>query len=411
MNKKELGIKLLIIAEVIVLLVVLVLGGLKLTVFKDKVPNPTGTQTSGELKQNNISTSENGANDNAIASAGPRMTFSDAVEAKLAEMTLEEKVAQVFLVSTEELTGQAGVTMAGEGTKSALNTYPVGGIVYESSNMVLPDQMAALTANAQTYSQERIGLELFTAVAEEGGQSSPVATVRNQGMPEGAGAISDSAEATASASEIGNYLQEYGFNMNLAPVADVAEESDDSTFGTDPDVVGELVGAQVVAYQQAGITAVLKYFPGTSAVTESETGLPVCSRSLEQLQVKDFIAYQAGIDAGAQAIMLGHVACVGITGSQSLSCSLSSGTVKILREDLGYEGIIISDRLDNETVIAAFPDGSAAVEALKAGVDMLYHPGNLEVSYQAVLDAVNSGKITQDRLDEAVGRILSVKLD
>ena len=407
MNKRRNGSRLLIAAEAIVLIVVLVMCGLRLTVLKDD----SSSGSNAIVNEASTGGAEDTNNENAIGFAEPRETFSDEVEAKIAEMTLEEMAAQVFLVTPEALTGQDLVTVAGEGTRSAINTYPVGGFIYDDENFMLPEQTKLLLANAQQYSQERIGLDLFTAVVEVGGEdNSPVAAVGNMTTPSAQGDLADSSEAAEQATTIGSYLSEYGFNMNLGPIADVAAEANENTFGTDPDRVAEMARAQVDAYEEQGVCAVLRYFPGASAVETSEDALPVCTRSLEQMQVQDFIAYQAGIDAGVEAIMLGNVTCVSVTGSHSLPCSLSEGAVDILRDDMGFTGIIITAPLANEHVEDAFPDGRSAVQALKAGVDMICYPADFQVSYNAVIDAVNNGTLRQDRLEEAVGRILTVKM-
>lgn len=420
MNQRGKGLKILIWIEVIVLVIAVVFGVLKKN-FGDPLAMLSDARKGDQSQENILYLSEEGEeeepikNENTFGDQNPRTKYSDEVEAKISEMTLEEKVAQMFLVSPETLTGQDAVTLSGSATQSAINTYPVGGIVYSSVNLMGSEQFAQMLSGVQGYSNERIGLNLFTVVSEPGGDDgSSIAGVCNFEVQKGAASLGEQGDSNASqqaASAIGNYLALENVNMNLAPLADVSSTEDTSaeTFGTDPDLVGEHVGAQIRGYLETGVTSVLGKFPGTHDVTVNEGALPVCNRTLEEMQVSDFVSFQYGIDAGAKAVMLANVTSRSLTGNAALPCSMSAQVVTTLRDDMGFSGIIISDQLNDPVITAAYPDGSAAVEAVKAGVDMLYYTEDFITAYDAVLEAVNNGTISEESIDDSVGKILTLK--
>ena len=400
-------INLLILAEIIILAVVLVLGGLS---------GPLGKRTGAGSKADTADVGQKGegqpkgsveeASENAIHAIPEdyeeaRLAFSDAVEAKLSEMTLEEKVAQLFVTTPEELTGVDAVTVAGEGTKTALGTYTVGGLMYTSGNFVGAEQTQSLLSGTQDYGKESSGVDLFLMVEEIGGEgASPLASANGYEVipsPSELGAEGNPDKVTEASSKRAGYLQETGFNAVLAPIADVADESsgehDALTYGPVAANVSEYVEADIRATQSAGLVSILKGFPGLSAAAD------------------DLSAYQAGIDVGVKCIQVSNVTSVAMTGDGSTPCSLSAGTVQKLREEMGYTGLIMTDDLTAESVAATYSAGDAAVKAVKSGMDLIYMPTGFKEGYEAVLAAAEDGTISTDRIENAVGRILTEKME
>ena len=306
-------INLLILAEIIILAVVLVLGGLSGTLGgRTGAGSKADTADAGQKGEGQPKGSVEEASENAIHAIPEdyeeeRLAFSDAVEAKLSEMTLEEKVAQMFVTTPEGLTGVDTVTVAGEGTKAALESYPVGGLIYASRNFAGAAQTEELLAGTQGYGKERSGVELFLLVEEAGGaEGSPVASANGyevQPYPSELGAQGDPSGVTEASTKRAEYLKTEGFNAELAPSADTADESseehDRMTYGSEAVNVAEYVEADIRATQSAGLMAVLKGFPGLTEAAE------------------DLSAYQAGIDVGVKCIQVSNATSVALTGDGS----------------------------------------------------------------------------------------------
>lgn len=409
MNKQNVGKSILIIIEALLLCTVLVLGILTTAMngVKDLADNKNnhaqGNNSTGVEDETNV------ADTNVETEyVEVRLSFSEEVEAKLASMTTEEKVAQLFLVSAESLTGVDKVTVSGNGTKNALNQYPVGGLVYDGDNFMGPEQVRVLTGNAQGYSIERIGLPLFVAVEEEGGASrSPLATTNRYSItqsPGELGAYGDVNMVTEAVNTRMQYLAQDGFNMVFGPMANLAMGDDaymdDRTYGSDSAIATELITADVTATNSGDVAGVLRYFP-----REGDAG------DFNEITEEELQVFQAGIDAGAKVIMISHGKAASVSGDADLSCSLASGTVATIRGAMGYEGVLITAALNDERITAGYSAGDAAVKAIVAGMDMIYEPASFVEAYEAVLAAVNDGTISQMRLENAVGRVLEMKME
>ena len=342
------------------------------------------------------------------------------IDMVLSGMTLREKVAQLFIVTPEALTQVNGVTMAGEVTRTAFADYPVGGIIYMEPNIQTWEQTSRMLSSMQEISMERIALPAFLAVDEEGGSVRRVSG-RLENVPDipemsSLGNGGDILQAYETGSKIGEYLSRLGFNVDFAPVADVLTNPDNTvigsrSFGSDPYKTADLVSMVVLGLKEQGVLATLKHFPGHGNTSQdSHQGLAVSSRTLEELRQCELVPFEKGIDSGADFIMVGHIALPNVTGSDvpaSLSYTLMT---EILRGDLGFEGIIITDALNMGAIVNTYGSGEAAVKALLAGADMILAPGDFQSAYCSVLDAVESGMISPERLDESVRRIIGLKI-
>ena len=439
MNIQKNGINLLLVAEALLLVVVLVLG--VVSGATGMMNNLTGDTEDNKVSINTENTGNSSETDNGSESQNPndtsnggtenpdtgyvvpedytegRVTFSDSVEAKLASMTVEQKVAQLFLVTPEELTGYNKVTAFGNASKEALNSYPVGGFVYTANSFQNTAQTQSLLKLAKAYSLSEFGMTLFTAVEEEGGeQYSPLANAL--GHNRGSLASEIGAQGSASAVEQAtqsrvNYVKADEFNLLLSTVADVSAALDTGyrlrTFGTDALMVSQLVDADIRTIEKSGVYSTLKYFPGKANATANGSGVLTSNETLEELSKGSLLAFQSGIDAGATFVMIGNVIVPSITDDENVPCCLSNRTVGLLREEMGFEGIIITDNFSEAGFVSVYGNGAACVEAIKAGVDMIYMPSDFAEAYNAVLEAVNNGNISADRLNNAVGRILTEK--
>lgn len=339
--------------------------------------------------------------------------LDEIVDACIAEMPIEDKVAGLFMITPEALTGTGTAIKAGDTTKEKLSEYAVGGLIYFSKNMKSADQLTEMLQNTKVYSK----YPLFLGVDEEGGEISRVAEsglADNAGKASDIGASGDAGQAKTAGETIGNYLAGFGFNLDFAPVADVNVTEDsvigERSYGSDAQQVGSMVAASVEGIQSAGVSACLKHFPGMGSTAEdTHAGMAASERTAEELAQTELTAFQAGIDAGAEFVMIGHLSYPEVTGDNT-PASLSSIMINdILRGQLGYNGIVITDAMDMGAITAYYTADQAAVMALQAGADMILMPEDFETAYNGVLEAVNNGTLTEERIDESLRRIFRVK--
>ena len=351
------------------------------------------------------------------------------LEGPYSKMTLEERVDQLFILTPEMLTGEdavtsdeeQGVTYARGGTKDAILKNPVGGLVYTRSNLVGEESTVNLLSNTRGFYEEANLPTPFLCVTEEGGS---VTSIGGRTQRYNAEAIPDMAEYGASedpnrATRVGNYIGSYlaplGFNMNFAPVADVLTNQDNTSvalrsFGGNAEVVKSMVEANSDALITKGVVPVWKHFPNLGATTgDANEVVAVNDRSKEDLMSSDLLPY---VDAKekAPAIMVSHIALSQVDGDRPATFSKAIVT-DLLRGELGYDGLIITDALSKKVVTDMYDPGEAAVAAITAGCDMILMPADFEVARTAVLHAIEEGSITEVRLNESVARILKVKSD
>ncbi|MFF8612662.1 glycoside hydrolase family 3 protein [Streptomyces sp. NPDC015350] len=343
-------------------------------------------------------------------------------------MTLEEKVGQLFVMrvyghsATEPDQADIDANLAEIGVRTAaemIAKYHVGGIIYFAwaHNTRDPYQIADLSNGIQ-----RAGLAgptplpLLVSTDQEHGIVCRVgepATLMPGAMALGAGG---SRSDTRRAGQIaGAELAAMGINQNYAPDADVNVNPANPvigvrSFGSDPQSVAAMVAAQVKGYQSSGIASTAKHFPGHGDTsTDSHTGLPVINHTREQWAELDAPPFRASIAAGIDSIMTAHIVVPALDPAEdpaTLSHPILTG---ILREELGYDGVVVTDSLGMEGVRTKYGDDRVPVLALKAGVDQLLNPPSLDVAWNAVLAAVKNGELTEARLDESILRILRLK--
>lgn len=340
------------------------------------------------------------------------------IEEIIGGMSLEDKVSQLFFVTPEALTGVGAAVQASDVTKTAMESYPVGGIILFSQNVESEEQLRTMNANLHAYSR----YPLFLGVDEEGGTL--VARIANSGaitvptfpdMQE-IGNTMDPLKAYEVGITIGGYLKNLGFNVDFAPVADVASNPSNPVigvraFGSDANLVSQMVAEEVKGMQEQGVSASLKHFPGHGDTTEdSHSSTAVSGKTIEELRNTEFLPFRAGIEAGADLVMMGHISVPAVTGSNvpaSLSEQLVTGC---LRGELGYDGIVITDSMSMGAIINYYDPAQASVMALQAGCDMILMPLDFFASRQAVLDAVANQVIPEERINESLRRIYRKKI-
>lgn len=335
----------------------------------------------------------------------------DQVELLLESMTVKEKVYQLFIVFPWQVTGVSPVTKAGDLTRQGLEEFPVGGLIYDKTNMVSREQVTEMLTTVQTYSK----IPLILTCDEEGGRvnrlMSTVGTTyidsmmsyRDQGAE----------KAAENAKTIAGDMVSCGFNTDLAPVADVWSNPEnkvigDRAYSDDFAQAAVLVASAVEGFHAGGTACTLKHFPGHGdTAADSHKGAVYVTKTLEELREGELLPFQAGIDAGADLVMIGHLTVSEVEEVPAVfSYEIVTG---LLREEMGFEGVVITDSLQMKAVTDACGSGQAAVLAVRAGVDILLCPEDLKEAADALLEAVEAGEISEERLDESVMRILKLK--
>lgn len=343
----------------------------------------------------------------------PEEKLDAVINAMIDAMPIEDKVAGLFFVTPEAITGVDTAVKAGDGTKDALTQYAVGGIIYSKKNIKDAEQFREMLSNTELYSKYPI----FLGVEEEGGSVSTLAAaglIDKQSSAADIGGSGDVGQAYSAGAGLGTGLADYGINVDFAPVADLAnvENSvmDSRAYGDEASAVSAYVINMINGLQEQGVTACIKHFPcGGSTKEDTHDGLAVSERSEEELRSQELAVYQSSIDAGAQMIMVGHTAVPALTGD-NMPASLSGTLVTdLLRNEMGYTGVIITDAMNMKAISEYYGSGQAAVMALKAGCDMILMPEDFQEAYEAVLAAVQDGTISEERINDALRRIYRIK--
>lgn len=351
-------------------------------------------------------------------------TYPDGISILMEQMTLREKVGQLFIIRPDSLdlsltqeqinaSKADGVTEMTDAIADALEQYPVGGVIMFSKNIVSPQQIAEFNASLQNAST----IPLFISVDEEGGLVARLANHSAFDLPryESAASIETAAQAYEMGRTIGGYLAAYGFNMDFAPVADVNTNPDNPVIGTrafssDAATAAQMAGAMADGLRDAGIIAVFKHFPGHGDTAEdSHSQLAISYKTAEEMQSCEWLPF---LEAGSEdCVMVGHIAVPELTGDLT-PASLSHQVVNgILRDQLGFQGLVVTDSLAMNAIAGEYTPGEAALAALNAGCDLLLMPNGLQDAFDAVVAAVEDGTYSQQQLDETVRRILQFKLD
>ena len=356
-------------------------------------------------------------------------------------LSLEDKVSGLFIITPEALSGYEQVTEADGQVQESLKAYPLAGLIFFSQNIQSREQvqqMLALTkewgsarlegdnadpaadlSDAETAQRTGISVPPFLAVDEEGGI---VARIGNSsidvpyvGSMGSVGAGGDPEAAYEAGCTIGAYLQELGFNLDFAPDADVLIDPGNVTigersFGSDPELCGRMVHRYVDGLHEYGIASCIKHFPGLGDTeSDTHTGSAWSSRTIEDYRGAEFLSFGGGIDAQTEMVMISHLSNSELSGSD-IPASLNKTIITdILRGELGYDGIVITDSLRMGAVTERFESAEAAVAAVEAGVDILLMSADFSAARRGIIDAVRDGRISEERIDESLFRILRAR--
>ena len=422
-QRRQKDTKSAVIVCVIVVLILLVLAAGGVFLVGRLLPKGDGQNagTDGtELAGENVAATEE------VTEQPQTEVQTDPVEEQAAQlvsqMTLEDKIAQMFVITPNALTGYAsGVTAAGDTTKEAYQSRPVGGIVYMADNLTDPEQTTTMLSNMQEIARERTGLPVFLCVDEEGGSVARIAGndafwVTDVGNMSDIGASGDVQNAYNAGSTIGSYLAALGFNVDFAPVADVLTNPDNQvigqrSFGSDAQTVAGMVTSELQGLSAAGVYGMVKHFPGHGGTSgDSHDGAVSTDKTLEELMAEELVLFQSAIDGGVNFVMVGHISAPNVTGDNAPATLSKVLITDVLRGQMGYNGIVITDAMNMEAVAGFYNSDKAAVLAVTAGADMILMPADYNTAYTGILNAVNDGTITEERINESVTRIVKAKL-
>lgn len=331
----------------------------------------------------------------------------------ISNMTIHEKICQMLITSPEGITGTQAVTAAGETTKQALQEMPVGGILYSKQNLIDKNQVKTMIQNIQSYSK----IPLIITCDEEGGRVNrlmsklgttyigPMLDYKAQGI----------AKAYNNAYTIASDMSYLGFNVDMAPVADVWSNPSNTVIGDraysdDFKQAADLVASAVDGFHAGGVGTALKHFPGHGDTSEdSHYGLAYITKTLYEIRENELLPFKSGIKADSDMVMIGHLI---LSDIDNQSAPFSSKIVtELLREELGFDGVIITDGLQMKAMTDYYSSAEIAYKAVIAGVDMLLCPENPYEAVDKLKSSIKSGIISESRIDESVYRILSMKAE
>lgn len=329
-------------------------------------------------------------------------------------MSIEEKVAGMFFTTPESITGVGTVVAAGSSTSAALMNYPVGGLLYDTKNIRDAAQFKEMIYNTKTFSKYAI----FLALADEGGEEGPLFSggliaepVLSQ--PE-IGGTSGVAGAYSAGISIGTALSGAGINVNFAPVSDVTDGGNSfiapRAYGSDVATTVSLTKNMIKGMSDQSVYGCLKYFPGHNDVTvDTARGRGTSKRTKEDLEKCEFELVKMAVEEKIPFLMVSHVSMPEITGDNTPASLSGVFMTDMLRNELGYEGIIVTDYMNKAAITKHYKHADAAVMAIQAGADMVLVPADFKKAYGGVIAAVEAGDITEERLDESLYRIFMLK--
>ncbi len=326
----------------------------------------------------------------------------DAVSARVRAMTVRDRARQLLVVAFSGTTAPSQL----------IETLRPGGLIYFEPNVASTDQIREMSAEAQRLARAG-GEPLLIMTDQEGGLVTRLPGTSD--VPAGAEFGGDAQLARRTASSTGRALDDVGINVDLAPVADVNTVGlggviGSRSFSTDPDVAAKLVRAQVCGYHEGGVAAAAKHFPGHgSTSTDSHLSTAVIHASLPGWRQTDLPPFARAVESRVDLILTGHLAFPALDPSGRPATISPRLTQQLLRDRLGFDGVIITDALNMGGITSWGSSRSIAVRAIKSGVDMLLMPPQPREAVRGIVEAVRDGRITTRRLNESVGRVLRLK--
>ena len=358
----------------------------------------------------------------------PAIGEEDAVKQKMETMTLREKVGQLFMVQPDALEGRfgpaelegkssTGATRVSDEMREEYAQYPCGGFALFRKNILSASQLHTFTDRLHSLGE----IAPMLGIDEEGGRIARIANA-NLGVKKfptmgQIAASGDESKAFELGQTIGAYLKAYGFDVDVAPVADVNTNPrnpviGDRAFGDDPYIAAGMVRRVIEGLHSGGTASCIKHFPGHGDTgTDTHTGYAETKKTWEEISNCEMIPFRAGIAAGTDFVMTAHIAAPNVTGSDEPSTMSYTILTEKLRRELGFEGLIITDALNMGAIREKYSSSGACIQCILAGADVLLMPYDYFEAFDSVVQAVENGIIPESRIDESVYRILKFKME
>ena len=391
--------------------------------------NDTGSDGSSGNSGSNNSDTSNGTGDEGSQQESASVKLAKEL---LAKMTLEEKVGQLIMIRPENIalyeSSEGSDAAFPQGTQSSntrtvfsdgmadgIKKYPIGGVVLFGPNIETPQQVRSYISAFQ----EASSIPLFVGVDEEGGRVSRIAgadgfDIERLPTPQGIGEQDDWAMAYDMYEYIGTYLSDFGFNLDLAPVADINSNPDNivigsRSFGSSPELVSTMVSSAIDGLHSKNILACIKHFPGHGdTVGDTHDGYVSLDKTWSEMLSCEIIPFASSLNK-TDMVMAAHITLPNVS-SDGLPASLSKEILTgKLREEMGYKGVIITDSMTMGAITENYTSGQCAVLAISAGADIILDPADHTAAFSGIIDAIENGTISEARIDESVLRILELK--
>ncbi|MBQ2924478.1 MAG: glycoside hydrolase family 3 [Anaerotignum sp.] len=340
----------------------------------------------------------------------PEEVKTEYIQSMIDEMDAAEKAGQLIMADFRTNADGTGMTVLSDEAKDALREYYVGGVILFAENLDTKEQTQQLTYDLQAAAH----MPLFIGIDEEGGLVSRLnkSNIEHEVFPPAA----EMEDVSWAGTSIGSSLGELGINVDFAPVADVNTNPDNPVIGTrafssDPQAAASKVAEFISSIQSMGVSACAKHFPGHGdTAMDSHLGETYVEHDMERLRSVEFVPFEQAITAGTDFIMAGHIKTPNAT-TDGLPATLSAEMLGILRNELGFDGIIITDAMNMGAIVEEYGAGESAVMAVQAGIDMVLMPLSMEEAHATLTDAVGKGIISEERVNDALWHILSLKYD
>ena len=351
----------------------------------------------------------------------------DPIAQRIAQMSLREKVGQLFVIRPDVLEGRfdpaqlednsiIGSTKVTDAMREVYALYPCGGFTLFRKNLLTSKQLKAFTQDLKALGD----IAPLVSIDEEGGRvarigNHPAFSVTTFPPMGEIAAAGDEDAAYEAGKTIGEYLRDYGIDVDFAPVADVNTNPKnpvigDRAFGDDPQLAAKLVSKVIEGLHDSGVASCIKHFPGHGdTATDTHKGYAETLKTWEEIAACEMIPFRAGIDAGTDMVMTAHIAAPNVTGSDEPSTVSRIMLTEKLRGEMGYDGLIITDALAMGAIAQEYSSSEASVLCIEAGADLLLMPLNYFEAFEGVVHAVETGRITEERIEQSVHRILSFK--
>lgn len=322
-------------------------------------------------------------------------------------------------MSDEELAGQVLIAhWPGTDPETAAQTladFHVAGVILMGENIVDAGQIERVSGGVQN-EQQKLGRDwpAIVSVDQEGGRVARLRDVIDP-VPAFAKLAEGGPKSVTNAySRMGQQMRELGFTLDFAPIADVSIGAADPTIGdrsagSDASAVAEAVIAGVEGLEAGGIVPVIKHFPGHGSVTvDSHEAVPTQERTLAELRENDFVPFVEATKNGAPVVMMGHIALAGI--DPKTPATLSPKVYKLLRDELEFDGVIVTDAMNMKAITRGREAGEETVEALAAGADLILMPPNTKAAHSAIVDALKSGELEREQLEASAARVIALQM-